>query len=320
VAPTENDVVLAIDVGSTLVKTAVVGPGRCDVHRFETATSTEPWNIERLVRIAVDVHGAAVAAGMNPACLVVAVPGQVDEYHGVVQYSATLPWHDVAVADRISEAVPVEVIVRHAARVAASAEANLGSRSVVEGTLLFVSIGASIVAAGAQSGTVVADHVGAGDLGRMRVRSGPYAGKSLDEVASTTAIARRYADATGASQDSVDAAAVHGLLSTDPVARKIWDEAVEALADGLEWSTILFAPRALVVGGGLVNAGDDLMAPLIAGVTRRLDGRAVTDIRVASFRDDAGWVGAALAGWRKAGWSVESLRMVLDGHFEHREP
>ncbi|HET8931162.1 MAG TPA: ROK family protein [Acidimicrobiales bacterium] len=317
--PSEGDVVLALDVGGSLVKTAVVGPGRLDVQRLPTATASEPWNVERLERIAADLHAAAVRTGATPACLVVAVPGQVDEYHGAVQYSATLPWHDVAVADRLGAVVPVPVVVRHAVRVAALGEANLRAASVVEGTLLFVSIGASIVAAGASSGIVVADHVGAGDLGGMRIRSGPTSGLALDEVASTTAIARRYAEASGVAVDSVDAADVHRALATDPVARQVWDEAVDALADGLEWSLLLFAPRAVVIGGGLVNAGDDLMNPLIAGVTRRLEEHAIPDIRAAAFGDDAGLVGAALAGWRKLGWPVETLRAVFAARFENRE-
>lgn len=319
VAPSDGDVVLAIDVGGSLVKTAVVGLGHLDVQRLPTATTSEPWSVERLERIAAELHASAVTAGASPACLVVAVPGQVDEYHGAVQYSATLPWHDVAVADRVGAVVPVPVVVRHATRVAALGEANLRAATVVEGTLLFMSIGASIVAAGASSGIVVADHVGAGDLGRMRIRSGPTNGLALDEVASTTAIARRYAEATGVSADTVDAADVHRVLATDPIARQVWDEAVDALADGLEWSMLLFAPQALVLGGGLANAGDDLITPLTAGVTRRLEGGTIPDIRAAAFGDDAGWVGAALVGWRKAGWPVKTLRTVLATRFENRE-
>lgn len=310
-SPEPDDVVLAIDVGATLVRTAMVGPGHLEIDTVATAASTKGWSVDRLVGIATDLDGAARAAGAHPVGLCVAVPGQVDEYHGVVQYSATLPWHDVAVADRVATAVPVEVKVRHAARVAALAEANLGVPSVIEGTVLYVSVGTAIVAAGAQSGLVVADHVGAGDLGRMRIRSGPTAGRTLDEVASTAAIARRYAQAVGRGAGDVDAADVHRLVATDPIARQVWDEAVDALADGLEWSMLLFAPRVVLIGGGLVNAGDDLLAPLRVGVERRLSGREAPEIRAASFGDDAGWVGAALTTWRSLGWPTEDLQAAL---------
>jgi glucokinase len=312
-APSEDDAVLAIDVGGTLIRTAVVAGGGVTTGRLATATPDEPWSIDRLVEIATDLHDAARDGGARPEHLVVAVPGQVDEYHGAVQFSSTLPWHDVAVADALATRVPVEVTVRHSARVAALAEANLGAPDVAEGTLLYVSVGTAIVAAGAQSGIVVADHAGAGDQGRMRIRTGPGVGRTLDEFASTGAIARRYAAATGAAPDVVDAEVVYRAIGTDPAARTVWDEAIDALADGLEWSMLLFAPRFVVVGGGLVNAGDDLIVPLRAGVARRLEGRASPDIRAATFGDDAGWVGAALTGWRRAGWPTESLRAVL-GH------
>jgi len=303
--------VLAIDVGGTLIRTAVVGGGHVSTHRQPTTTPSEPWSVDRLVQIVADLHDAACADGVNPTQLVVAVPGQVDEFHGAVQYSSTLPWHDVPVADALAAHLPVPVTVRHAARVAALAEANLGAPDVVAGTLLYVSVGTAVVAAGAQSGLVVADHVGAGDLGRMRIRSGPGVGRTLDDLASTAAIARRYADATGTVVEPIDAEAVYRAVEADPAARTVWNEAVDALADGLEWSILLFAPRLVVIGGGLVNAGDDLIVPLRAGVARRLEGRATPDIRAATFGDDAGWVGAALTGWRKAGWSLESLRAAL---------
>lgn len=311
-APSDDDAVLAIDVGGTLIRTAVVAGGGVTTDRLATTAPGEPWSIDRLVQIATDLHESALAGGLHPEHLVVAVPGQVDEYHGAVQYSSTLPWHDVAIADALAARVPLEVTVRHAARVGALAEANLGAPDAAGGTLLYVSVGTAIVAGGAQSGIVVADHVGAGDLGRMRIRSGPGVGRTLDEFASTAAIGRRYAEATGAAPDSVDAEAVHRAIATDPVARTVWDDAVDALADGLEWSMLLFAPQILVIGGGLVNAGDDLIVPLRAGVARRLQRRATPDIRAATFGDDAGWVGAALTGWRKAGWSTGALRAVLD--------
>ncbi|MBS1848004.1 MAG: ROK family protein [Actinobacteria bacterium] len=286
--------------------TALVEPDRVVVQRVATSTEAEPWSASRLAEIVADA-----CAGTSPEIVVVAVPGQVDEFHGAVQYSPTLPWHDVAVGSEVAAATGCEVLVRHAARVGALAESNLGA-GVGEGTMLYVSAGASIVAAGAQSGVVVADHVGAGDIGATRIRSGPGQGGVLDAFASGEAIARRYEEATGR---RIEAAEVHGAIGSDAVARRIWDDAVDALADALEWATLLFAPQIVVVGGGLSDAGDDLIVPLAAGVARRLAPRAVPAVRRAAFGADAGWVGAAFAGWRKLGRPVEAFDALLDAHF-----
>lgn len=314
-APAETDVVLAVDVGGTQVKKGILGPGHFEVRRVPTVTAERPWDLERLVEIVASLHDEAVGDGRTPRALVVAVPGQVDEHHGAVQYSATLPWHDVAVGHRLAEVVPCEVIVRHSARVGALAESNLG-RSAGEGTLLFVSLGAGIVAAGAQSGVVVADHVGAGDLGGMRIRSGPGTSSTLDAFASARAIAGRYAERSGADPADVDASLVHARIGEDPVAREVWDEAVDALADAFEWAAMLFGPRVLVIGGGLVDAGDDLMEPLRAGVARRFAGRDTPAVDAATFGPDAETVGAAYAGWRKLQWPDDALRSTLAERFE----
>lgn len=336
--PGATDVVVAIDVGGILVKTAIVGSSGIEVNRVRTVRDGEPWSIDTLVDIAADLCAGAARTGSTPRHLVIAVPGQVDEFHGAVQYSATLPWHDVAVAARVADVVDVEVTVRHSARVAALAESNLvlagvsGSETTaseatgsdpdvagvggpVQGTMLFVSLGAGITAAGAQSGVVVADHVGAGDLGGMRIRSGPGAGKTLDTFASAWAIARRYAEAAGVEPTTVDAAAVHRAIGDDPVAARIWSEAIEALADGLEWSSMLFGPRTIVIGGGLVDAGDDLIVPLVEALSRRIAGRDGPVVRAATFGSDSGWVGAALTGWKKLGWPIASLQRALGSHF-----
>ncbi len=313
-SPGTRDAVLALDVGGALVKTAVVGPGVVDVQRISTATEDEPWTLERLCGIAHDVASRALVQGRAPRLVTVALPGQVDEYHGAVQYSPNLPWHDVAVADALRHAVDCEVLVRHDVRCGALAEANLGA-GVGARTLLYVSIGTRIAAAGAQHGLVVADHAGAGEVGQMRIRSGVGVGHRLEEFASAPAIARRYTEVTGVDAEDVTAEDVHHRLATDPVARQVWDDAVEALADVLDLSMLLFDPKVLVVGGGLVEAGADLVDPLSTALARHLAPRPAPRLRAAAFGADAGWVGAALVGWRRVGWSDASLRASLEGRF-----
>lgn len=309
-APDEG-AVLGIDIGGATVKTGIVGPALVRVEAIPTTTVDDDWSVERLVDIAGGLHAAAEAAGLSPAVLTVNANGQVDEYHGAVQYSPNLPWHDVPVAARVARAVPCEVIVRHSVRAAALAESNLGAARDAGG-MLFISLGVGIIAAGSSSGVVVADHVGAGDIGTIRIRSGPGEGRILDDFASPAAIARRHAQAVGVDEEGVTAADVHAALDTDPVARKIWDEAVDALADGLEWSTMLFAPDVLVLGGGAALAGDDLLDPLTAAVRRRFPADRAPQVRLAAFGPYAGLAGAVLTGWKKAGWSVTQLDGIID--------
>ena len=322
VVPGEAEVVLAIDVGSVWVRTAIVGAESLEERRLPTTTGSEEWSIERLVRIARELFAEAEAGGLQPAALTIGVPGQVDEYHGAVQFSPALPWHDVGVAAEVGAAVDTQVIVRQSTRLGALAEANLGG-VVGDEPMLYVSAGATLVAAGAQGGTVVPDHVGAGDLGSMRLRSGLDSGKRLDEVASPAAIARRYGERTGIDPESISAVDVHAAMvgggdgndDGDGDARLVWDQAVEALADGLEWATLLFGPETMVIGGGLSNAGDDLIPPLRDGVARRLAPRPTPKIVPATFGEHSGWVGATLAAWQRLHWPVPLLQERLTQRF-----
>lgn len=307
-----GDAVLGIDVGSDNVHVGIVGPGIVVADTIPTAGAGGDWTVERLRGIATDLHDRAVAAGVTPRNLTVNANGQVDEFHGAVQYSPNLAWHDVAVKDRVGAAVGCEVIVRHSVRAAVLAEANLGAARG-DGGVLFISLGMSIIAAGASSGVVVADHVGAGDIAGIRIRSGPGAGRTLAEFASAPAIADRFAEQRGMEPGTVTAADVHAALGSDPVARDVWDDAMDALADGLEWSTMLFAPETLVLGGGMTAAGADLSGPVTDGIRRRFPDGHGPAVRLAAFGPYSGLVGAVLTGWKKAGFAVDQLDGILDG-------
>lgn len=311
IEPGPSDAVLGIDVGSANVRVAAVGTGTVVVDTLPTASAGVEWNIERLCTLAADLHERAVAEGLTPLNLTVNANGQVDEFHGAVQHSPNLAWHDVAVKDRVGAVVPCEVVVRHSVRAAALAESNLGVARG-DGGVLFVSLGTGIIAAGSSAGVVVADHVGAGDIAGIRIRSGPGEGRTLEEVASAPAIAHRYAELRGVDPGAVTAADVHAALAEDPVARAVWDSAMDALADALEWSTMLFGPETLVLGGGMAAAGADLVDPVDAGIRRRFGDRAAPAVRLAAFGPYSGLVGAVLTGWKKARFGIDGLDHVVD--------
>ena len=137
----------------------------------------------------------------------------------------------------------------------------------------------------------------AGEIGHSKVAEGPLCACGgqgcLEAVASAGAIARRYALATGqvvsGARDVLDRAN-HG----DVPARQIWESALDALALDLSHIVALLAPEAIVIGGGLSQAGAALFEPL----ERRLDAILTFHRRPlllrASIGENAGVMGAAL--------------------------
>src|SRR5204862_5770876 len=102
------------------------------------------------------------------------------------------------------------------------------------------------------------------EIGHLAVRTGVRCacGRDgcLEAIASAAAIARRY---TGLSGSHVTGAHdVAARLSTDAVARQVWHDAVEALADGLGIVSLLVGPALGVIGGGLSQAGGGLLGAL----------------------------------------------------------
>jgi glucokinase len=114
----------------------------------------------------------------------------------------------------------------------------------------------------------------------------------LEAVASAAAIARDYAAASGtpaAGALEVLAAAAH-----DDRARRVWDTAVEALADGLALATTLITPERIAIGGGLSLAGAALLDPLRKLLAERVHVQPVPDLTLAGYGERAGLAGAAL--------------------------
>jgi glucokinase len=80
----------------------------------------------------------------------------------------------------------------------------------------------------------------------------------------------------------------------DPTASAVWREAVAALADGLVLGQAMVDAERIVIGGGLAEAGETLLAPLRTAVKERLTFHREPELVPAALGDQAGCVGAGL--------------------------
>jgi glucokinase len=136
----------------------------------------------------------------------------------------------------------------------------------------------------------------AGEFGHMIVRpGGPLCrcGQSgcLEAIAGAGAIVRAYGERSGTRVDG--AREVFQLAATDPTAAEVWGDAVSALADGLVTVCALLAPGAILLGGGLSEAGEPLTREIEALMSERSLLAAVPDVLVTELGSRAGLVGAA---------------------------
>jgi glucokinase len=292
--------VVAVDVGGTTIKAALVDSDGRELRRLVRATQTGhgPTHVVRQIGdVTLELaQPGTVAVGLS-------VPGIVDGSTGLARVAANLGSRDLPLGDLLGARLGLPVVVEQDARAATLAECELGHGREVPDLITVVigtGIGAGLVVAGR---LVTGASSSAGEFGHLPVHPDgelcPCGQRGCVEAyASAGGIARRYR-AAGGPPDRTVAQIVAGL-DADPLARRIWSEAVQALALALASSTLLLDPALIVLAGGLSNAGDRLLEPLRTAVQRALAWRPAPPIKVSPLGDGAGRAGAAILAWRAA--------------------
>ncbi|MFV0135162.1 ROK family protein [Streptomyces sp. HMX87] len=298
--------VIALDVGGTGMKAALVGADGELLHQARRATGRDHGPeaiVAGILDFAADLraHGAE-RFGEHAAAAGVAVPGIVDEERGTAVYAANLGWRDVPLRALLAERLGgVPVALGHDVRTGGLAEGRIGAGRGAD-RFLFVPLGTGIAGAIGIDGRVEAGaHGFAGEIGHIVVRPGgascPCGQRGcLERFASAAAVGRAWAEACG-DPDADAADCAKAVASGDVRAERVWREAVDALADGLVTALTLLDPRTLIIGGGLAEAGETLFTPLRDAVRRRVTFQKLPDVVPAALGDTAGCLGAGLLAW-----------------------
>jgi glucokinase len=97
--------------------------------------------------------------------------------------------------------------------------------------------------------------------------------------------------------------------SGDSVAEDVWSSALDAIALSVAQLAAMIAPEAIVIGGGLAQAGDALFSPLRERVDALLSFHRRPLLVPAQIGENAGLIGAALgARERSHGTQADGMR------------
>jgi glucokinase len=238
----------------------------------------------------------------------VASPGPLDPRQGIVLEAPNLSgWRDVPLAPRLSEALGTRVFLGNDANCAALGEFTYGAGREVR-YLVYVTISTGIGGGVIDGGRLLEGATGAaGEVGHMTIDlAGPRCNCGnvgcWEALASGTGITAqaRAALARGepsslaghehVSADLVTAAAHAG----DPLARAIIDRAARATGFGLVNLAHLYDPELIVLGGGVLQAGDLILGPArqIFDTYAMPNYRRTCRITTAALGDDVGLYGA----------------------------
>lgn len=305
-------VTVGVDIGGTKVLAGVVDP---DGSVVRTARRTTPGRRVR-VREVEDALVEAVleAAADSPVGAVgIAAAGFVDSAGERVMFAPHLPWQGEPLRDLLEGRLGCPVVLDNDANCAARAEAHHGAARGAASALM-ITMGTGIGGALLLGGTVLRGANGmAGEFGHMQVvpdgrpcecgRTGCW-----EQYSSGNALVRD-ARALMAEQPSVleemsgGAERVTGPMVTaaaeqgDLVARAAFASVGDWLGVGTANLVAALDPELVVVGGGVISAGDRLLGPARAALQRSLVGgahRVVPELVAARLGPQSGMVGAAL--------------------------
>ena len=294
-----QSLVLAADVGGTTMRAALVnGDGRLIV-REATPTPADAEVPGALMELIAGV--GARAGGSEVSHAVVGLPGAVDYETGRLLSAPNLPdhWPGSLSAGQLSDHLGLRAHVANDADLAAVGEAAFGAGAGIDGVLAYLTVSTGIGAGIVDSGRLVRGRYSFGEFGHSVVdwrawREGRPG--TLEDLASGSGMARlaRENDLGLLDAQAVLAAAQTGSSR----AREIWEDAVAACAAGVCNVVMAFAPRVVIVGGGIGRRAE-FFEPLRELVLRRKEHRP-TELAVimGALGDDAGLAGAAA--WARA--------------------
>lgn len=292
--------VLAFDVGGTDTKAGLFDADGTlrEVVRVPTPYSVDGSGNAVLAQLGVLAQGfSARHPDLEPAAAGLIVPGLVDEETGTGVYAENLGWRDVPFRDAASAALGVPVAFTHDVRAAGKAEYRLGAAGSY-GNVVVVVIGTGIASAIFIDGVPYSASGYAGEIGHAVIDPGGIAcacggNGCLEAIASAGAIARQYnalaAVPVAGAREVLDLA-----QAGDDIAVSVWNTATDALGLALSTVAALLAPEAIVLGGGLAQAGPALFEPVERRMNSLLTFHRRPVLLPATVGENAGLVGAAL--------------------------
>jgi glucokinase len=310
-------VVLGLDVGGTKLAAGVVGPDG-EVFSFLVTPTLVQEGVDAVLGRLFDLGHKAIdeagPAGAHVAAVGIGCGGPLDSDTGVLLAPPHLPgWIDVPVT-RLTEArYGLPTVLDNDATAAAVGEHRYGAGRGTR-NMIYLTVSTGVGGGAVLDGRTYRGAAGnGGEFGHVTVdghgRPCRGCGRTgcLEAYASGTSIAERALEAVAEAEaagrptslarcspitaEDVSREAAAG----DEVATRVWVATTQALACGVTSLVNLFEPELVVLGGGVVRAGEQLLAPVRRIVREQAMGPAARVARVvaAATGDRVGVVGAA---------------------------
>lgn len=311
---------IGIDLGGTFIKFGLLDEHKQPSDIFQLPTPLDQGSDGVVAQMSAGVRQLVTKRGLVPKDIVgmgIGAPGPINISNGIIIAMPNIPgMENVPLRDRISAELGFRAVLENDANAAAYGEFICGAGRGA-GDMIMLTLGTGVGSGIIINGKVLhgAHEIG-GEWGHVIVQPGGEkcgCGQQgcLERYASAAFLALRAQRLIEQGQPSrlstvlaakgkLDAKDVNDARKAgDELAAGVWDDAARYLAQACINICRILDPDEIVLAGGLVNAGEDLMQPLLKHYQEMH--WALTPIRtpivIASLGSDAGVIGAAGVAW-----------------------
>ena len=312
---------IGVDLGGTNIKSAILDQENrilvsdtrptCAAEGFESVMEQIRKSVTCL-REELHLAPADLRGGLT-------IPGQICGPEGPVLYAPNLGWHDTDPVRWLRERSGIPFVMGNDADCIALAEAVTGAGAGFS-SILMLALGTGVGGAYILHRKIF-DGFGAfgGEFGHIPLVHGGHPCPCgirgcFEQYCSANGLARLGREALSEDTPETRGSALWELCSRDPeklttvhlfkaaaggdpTAAKVLDFFFDCLAEGITGLVNIFRPGAVIIGGGLAEAGDALFVPVRERVSRMTYGHSYIEappVLKASGGIYAGAVGAAL--------------------------
>jgi glucokinase len=314
VAKVTAECVIGVDLGGTKAVAAAVDSALGVRYRArrEVPTGDLQLLLDTLTELVDEVREAA---GCDVDGVGFGIPCLIDHEHGVARSSVHLPIAGLAFADVMAERLGLPVFMDNDGNLALLAEHRAGAASG-ERNAVMLTLGTGIAGGIMLDGELYRGSQGAaGELGHMVIwADGPQCGPGcpsrgcLESLVSGTALAgaalslalegpdTQLGRALAAGREITGPLVTELAYDGDGDALGLLDELGRWLGIGLVNIVNIFNPDVVVIGGGVIAAGELILTPARAVLAQRALAFPAEHVRVeaARFGAESGMLGAAL--------------------------
>ena len=314
---------IGIDLGGTFIKVVALDGGQAPTQTLQLPTPDNPEGvIKQMIAAAQQLmqqHGIRVedVAGIG-----IGSPGPLKISEGIVIDMPNIPgMANVPLRDQVCRELSLPGVLENDANAAAFGEYLCGPGRTGQDMVL-LTLGTGLGSGIILNGRVLhGSHEAGAEFGHMIVvPNGEPCGCGqrgcLERYCSATYIAQRTTrqiedcgresslKAVLADKGSIDAKDINEARKAgDRLAAEMWDQGAMYLALACVNICRILDPDEIVFGGGMANAGDDLLNPVQEHFQRlhwNLT-KPLTKLALAQLGNDAGAIGAAGVAWQKFG-------------------